>query len=76
MILHHLLCWFQFMFCCCSCISEINKKESDIIAVEITVEQLRERDQLLSAQNEMLKVGCLLETVCICNLESIDLADN
>lgn len=64
------------MFCSCSCISEINKKEADIIAVEITVEQLRERDQLLSAQNEMLKVGYLFQTVYICNLESIDLADN
>lgn len=36
--------------------SEINKKVADILAAQITVEQLQERDQLLSAQNEMLKV--------------------
>ncbi|KAG8658950.1 hypothetical protein MANES_03G210501v8 [Manihot esculenta] len=39
-----------------SCMSEINKKVADILAAQITVEQLQERDQLLSAQNEMLKM--------------------
>uniref|UniRef100_A0A2N9EIC7 Kinesin motor domain-containing protein n=1 Tax=Fagus sylvatica TaxID=28930 RepID=A0A2N9EIC7_FAGSY len=39
-----------------SCISEIKKKETDIFTVQVTVEQLQERDQLLSAQNEMLKM--------------------
>ncbi|KAM3708012.1 hypothetical protein ACJW31_02G067300 [Castanea mollissima] len=39
-----------------SCISEINKKEADIFTFQLNVEQLQERDQLLSAQNEMLKM--------------------
>ncbi|XP_021642903.2 kinesin-like protein KIN-12C isoform X2 [Hevea brasiliensis] len=39
-----------------SCMSEINKKVADILAAQMTVEQLQERDQLLSAQNEMLKI--------------------
>ncbi|KAK7264770.1 hypothetical protein RJT34_32380 [Clitoria ternatea] len=38
-----------------SCISELKTKEADIIATQIAVQQLQERDQLLSAQNEMLK---------------------
>ncbi|PON64835.1 Kinesin-like protein [Parasponia andersonii] len=38
-----------------SCILEINKREGDLLAAHITVEQLQERDSLLSAQNEMLK---------------------
>ncbi|KAM7488000.1 hypothetical protein LguiB_025484 [Lonicera macranthoides] len=36
-------------------ISEINQREADILASQMTVEQLHERDQLLTAQNEMLK---------------------
>ncbi|KAK7291739.1 hypothetical protein RIF29_07120 [Crotalaria pallida] len=39
-----------------SCISELTAKEADILATQIAVEQLQERDQLLSAQNEMLKM--------------------
>lgn len=39
--------------------SEVNRKEADVLAVQMTVEQLLEREQLLSAQNEMLKVGYL-----------------
>ncbi|KAJ6772272.1 KINESIN-LIKE PROTEIN KIN-12C ISOFORM X1 [Salix koriyanagi] len=39
-----------------SCIAEINLKVEDMLAAQMTVEQLKERDQLLSAQNEMLKV--------------------
>ncbi|XP_050921281.1 kinesin-like protein KIN-12C isoform X3 [Lathyrus oleraceus] len=38
-----------------SCISDLKTKESDMLASQIAVQQLRERDQLLSAQNEMLK---------------------
>ncbi|XP_015944973.1 kinesin-like protein KIN-12C [Arachis duranensis] len=38
-----------------SCISELKTKEADVIAAQIAVQQLQERDQLLSAQNEMLK---------------------
>ncbi|KAL8151226.1 hypothetical protein V2J09_021034 [Rumex salicifolius] len=38
------------------CITEINRKESNILAAELTVEQLKERDQYLTVQNEMLKV--------------------
>ncbi|MED6175505.1 hypothetical protein PIB30_078976 [Stylosanthes scabra] len=37
------------------CISELKTKEADIIDAQIAVQQLQERDQLLSAQNEMLK---------------------
>ncbi|KAH7520915.1 hypothetical protein FEM48_Zijuj08G0196300 [Ziziphus jujuba var. spinosa] len=39
-----------------SCILEISKREGDILASQITIQQLKERDQLLSAQNEMLKM--------------------
>lgn len=41
---------------CCSCLHEINKKDADILTAQLTLEQLQQRDQLLSAQNEMLKV--------------------
>ncbi|KAK3007108.1 hypothetical protein RJ639_016177, partial [Escallonia herrerae] len=37
------------------CISEVNRREADILAAQLTVEQLQERDQLLTAKNEMLK---------------------
>ncbi|TKY54301.1 Phragmoplast orienting kinesin-1 [Spatholobus suberectus] len=39
-----------------SCISEMKTKEADILATQIAMQQLQERDQLLSAQNEMLKM--------------------
>ncbi|KAK2647075.1 hypothetical protein Ddye_022270 [Dipteronia dyeriana] len=39
-----------------SCISEMKRKEADMLAAEVTAEKLQERDQLLSAQNEMLKM--------------------
>ncbi|QHN93427.1 uncharacterized protein DS421_17g592600 [Arachis hypogaea] len=38
-----------------SCISELKTKDEDVTAAQIAVQQLQERDQLLSAQNEMLK---------------------
>ncbi|KAK7388059.1 hypothetical protein VNO78_22862 [Psophocarpus tetragonolobus] len=38
-----------------SCISELKTKEADILDTQIAMQQLQERDQLLSAQNEMLK---------------------
>ncbi|XVF38949.1 hypothetical protein REPUB_Repub20aG0147000 [Reevesia pubescens] len=37
------------------CLSEINKKDADILTAQLTSEQLQQRDLLLSAQNEMLK---------------------
>ncbi|RYR35272.1 hypothetical protein Ahy_A10g050423 isoform A [Arachis hypogaea] len=40
-----------------SCISELKTKDEDVIAAQIAVQQLQERDQLLSAQNEMLKTN-------------------
>ncbi|ESR32513.1 hypothetical protein CICLE_v10004126mg [Citrus x clementina] len=39
-----------------SCTSILKQREADILAAHINVEQLRERDQLLSAQNDMLKM--------------------
>ncbi|KAI9195107.1 hypothetical protein LWI28_011738 [Acer negundo] len=39
-----------------SCISEMKRKEADMLAAQVTAEELQERDQLLSAQNEMLKM--------------------
>lgn len=36
--------------------SELKTKEADMLATQIAVQQLQERDQLLAAQNEMLKV--------------------
>ncbi|KAI4338588.1 hypothetical protein MLD38_023626 [Melastoma candidum] len=38
-----------------SCIRELNHKEADFLAVQMALEQFKRRDQLLSAQNEMLK---------------------
>lgn len=38
------------------CISEVNRRQADMLNAQITIEQLQERDQLLTAQNEMLKV--------------------
>ncbi|XP_043725080.1 kinesin-like protein KIN-12E isoform X2 [Telopea speciosissima] len=39
-----------------SCIEEINKREADTLAAQLTVEQLQQRNQLLAAQNEMLQM--------------------
>ncbi|KAF9619035.1 hypothetical protein IFM89_004379 [Coptis chinensis] len=39
-----------------SCIEDINQKNADILAAQVTLEQLKQRDQMLTAQNEMLKV--------------------
>ncbi|WOH15809.1 hypothetical protein DCAR_0935355 [Daucus carota subsp. sativus] len=36
-------------------ILEVNRREADIFAIQMTVEQIQERDQLLKAQNDMLK---------------------
>ncbi|KAL7104710.1 hypothetical protein ACP275_07G001000 [Erythranthe tilingii] len=38
------------------CISEIKRNKADQLGTQIVVEQLRERDQLLIAQNDMLKM--------------------
>ncbi|RID63434.1 hypothetical protein BRARA_E02444 [Brassica rapa] len=38
-----------------SCMSELNKKDTDVLATQISLDQLQERAQLLSMQNEMLK---------------------
>ena len=39
---------------------EINNKEKELLAAQIDVEQLEERDRLLSTQNEMLKAREIL----------------
>ncbi|XP_065863918.1 kinesin-like protein KIN-12C [Euphorbia lathyris] len=38
-----------------SCICEINEKATELLAAQMDIEQLEERDQMLAAQNEMLK---------------------
>ncbi|CAN7000878.1 unnamed protein product [Brassica rapa subsp. trilocularis] len=38
-----------------SCMSELNKKDTAVLATQISLDQLQERAQLLSMQNEMLK---------------------
>ncbi|XP_057810222.1 LOW QUALITY PROTEIN: kinesin-like protein KIN-12E [Salvia miltiorrhiza] len=38
------------------CISEINKNNADQLTIQIAFEQLQERDQMLIAQNDMLKM--------------------
>ncbi|KAL0743386.1 hypothetical protein Bca4012_084899 [Brassica carinata] len=38
-----------------SCMSELNKKDTDVLETQISLDQLQERAQLLSMQNEMLK---------------------
>ncbi|KAG7625578.1 P-loop containing nucleoside triphosphate hydrolase [Arabidopsis thaliana x Arabidopsis arenosa] len=38
-----------------SCMSELNKKDTDVLSTQISLDQLQERVQLLSMQNEMLK---------------------
>ena len=42
------------------CILEVNRKEADALATRMSLEQVRERDQLLTAQNEMLKVRVII----------------
>lgn len=37
-------------------ILKVKKSEADVLSSQMCIEQLRERDQLLTAQNEMLKV--------------------
>ncbi|CDO98710.1 unnamed protein product [Coffea canephora] len=37
------------------CVLEVNRREADVLATHMILEQVRERDQLLTAQNEMLK---------------------
>ncbi|GAY35574.1 hypothetical protein CUMW_017130 [Citrus unshiu] len=44
-----------------SCTSILKQREADILAAQINVEQLRERDQLLSAQNDMLKESSFMK---------------
>ncbi|XP_031256347.1 kinesin-like protein KIN-12C [Pistacia vera] len=39
-----------------SCTSELNQKDADILKAQVSLEQLHERDQLLSTQNEILKM--------------------
>ncbi|KAI3920526.1 hypothetical protein MKX01_000865 [Papaver californicum] len=39
-----------------SYVNEINQKEADILSTQLKVEQLRERDHMLKAQNKMLKI--------------------
>ncbi|KAL5700402.1 hypothetical protein ACHQM5_025847 [Ranunculus cassubicifolius] len=39
-----------------SCIEEINQKEAEILAAQLMVEQLKQRDQMLTARNEILKM--------------------
>ncbi|KAL3727874.1 hypothetical protein ACJRO7_032594 [Eucalyptus globulus] len=39
-----------------SCVMEVSRKEADLLTTQMTLEQLQQRDQLLSAQNEMLKM--------------------
>ncbi|KAG5398445.1 hypothetical protein IGI04_020259 [Brassica rapa subsp. trilocularis] len=43
------------MFLLDSCMSELNKKDTAVLATQISLDQLQERAQLLSMQNEMLK---------------------
>ncbi|CAA7015568.1 unnamed protein product [Microthlaspi erraticum] len=38
-----------------SCMSELSRKDTDVLATQISLDQLQERVQLLSMQNEMLK---------------------
>lgn len=45
-----------FFFNTCRCISEVNRSKTDLLTTQITVEELQERDRLLTAQNNMLKV--------------------
>ncbi|KAJ0092744.1 hypothetical protein Patl1_24783 [Pistacia atlantica] len=39
-----------------SCTSELNQKDADMLKAQVSLEQLHERDQLLSTQNEILKM--------------------
>ncbi|KAK6265212.1 hypothetical protein QUC31_016049 [Theobroma cacao] len=39
-----------------SCLSEISKKDADILTAQLSLEQLQQRDQFFSAQNQMLKM--------------------
>ncbi|GAB4859030.1 hypothetical protein Ancab_010498 [Ancistrocladus abbreviatus] len=39
-----------------NCVIEINRRDADMLAAQLTMEQLKGRDQSLTMQNEMLKV--------------------
>lgn len=46
----------MFRFDFRSWIEETNQRQADILAAQVRNEQLQLRDQLLTAENEMLKV--------------------
>jgi hypothetical protein len=37
-------------------LEEIDRKQAEMVAAQISLEKLRQRDQLLKTENEMLKV--------------------
>ena len=41
-------------------IAEIDRKQAEMVTTQVAVEKLRQRDQLLTTENEMLKVVVLL----------------
>lgn len=43
----------------CRCIIEVNRREADICAIQMDIEQIQEREQLLTAENVLLKVSFL-----------------
>ncbi|KAF1867703.1 hypothetical protein Lal_00050136 [Lupinus albus] len=55
-----------------SCVLELKTKEADILATQIEVQQLQERDQLLSAQNEMLKMDKISLMRKVAELDDMD----
>ena len=46
-----------------------SKREGDILASQMMIQQLQERDQLLSAQNGILKVGNAFEHLPFSHLQ-------
>lgn len=48
---------FFFFFLLIRWIEEIERKQAEMVAAQIALEKLRLRDHLLTTENEMIKVG-------------------
>lgn len=57
-----ILCCLSFFFKLCNFrwLEEIDRKRAEVVAAQISLEKLRQRDHLLKAENEMLKVEIIV----------------
>lgn len=50
-------------------LEEIDRKQAEMVSAQIALEKLRQRDRLLTTENEMLKVVNYLKYLCIFNMK-------